>query len=248
MDKIDNILKVIMGLSKQIRYIAILVSIIVLVFILIIGTKFIVNQIRKYEIYTPERKRGAMLMLGVSSSCILESIYYKKDYSYQLAFSSYSDIIEITKFYGLDQEIEEQAKLFLAPTFEVGYKQFAELRRMIDTSIEDVLDEEYANYYEIAVGITLISSTANFLSEKKESKEISKDDVKGIEIQRKTLQDFLNKNIPKSVSYLIRDVLAMTEPLENKDLKNVDIKSIKDELNRVINIIVNNYKSRKFKL
>ena len=41
MDKIDNILKAIMGLSQQIRYIVIFVSIIVLV--LVIGTKFIVN-------------------------------------------------------------------------------------------------------------------------------------------------------------------------------------------------------------
>ena len=62
---------------------------------------------------------GSMLMLGVSTSCILESIHYKNDYGYQLVFSSYSDIIEITKLYGLDQEIEEQAKHGLCCSFRL---------------------------------------------------------------------------------------------------------------------------------
>lgn len=248
MEKFDNIMRAIMSAPLGIRYLVFCTIAFCVLLILFLGSSSFYKKAITYRKFTPERTRGSMMMMGVATGCLLESLHLKKDHGLKLAIAAHSDISKIVKVYAFDKKIGEQAYDFVKPQFDMVAVRFTEIRRLSRLSIEQTVGDEASHYYDIGVQLTIVSSLLNIATAKAQSEPLVSSEIAGVITERDNLTGYLKKGISSRVLDLIQRFLKVTEPLEAGNISAETITVAQEELNSIITKIVQNYKNEEFRL
>lgn len=248
MERFDNIMRAIMSAPLGIRCLTFCSITFCVLLILFLGSISFYKKAITYRKFTPERTRGSMMMMGVATGCLLESLHQKKGHGLKLAIAAHSDISKIVKVYAFDKKIGEQAYDFVEPQFDMGAVRFAEIRRLSCLSIEQTVGDEASHYYNIGVRLSMVSGLLNIVAAKAQSEPLVSSNIASVITERDNLTGYLKKGISSRVLDLIQRFLKVTEPLETGDVSAETITAAQEELNSIITKIVQNYKNEEFRL